>query len=193
MVEVRHQRELHARASDLAEQVEQVFSVIVVDEAVRPIGDRLGSDPDSAQVVTRVGLGQRLDVFPQCLRLHDQRITAGEEHVGDFVMLSQVAAQALALAHRELLAFQPHELGPAEAERAVGVTGLPLRGKEQDRLAVLVLHSLKRHPVQLGHVVLHLAGGMRIQGHPNLIGDHLQFAGVLAAVDRRRHRVEVRR
>ena len=109
------------------------------------------------------------------------------------MVLGQVAAQQLALAHRKLLALQPHELRPAEAEGAVGVTGLALRGEEQRRFAILVLHTRQRLTVVAGHVVFHLTGRMRVQRHPDLVGYHLELARVLARVDRRRHLVEVGR
>ena len=109
------------------------------------------------------------------------------------MVLRDVGGQALALAHCELLAFQPDKLRPAETEGAVGVAGLPLGGEEQHCLAVFVLHAFQRLTRQLGHVVLHLAGRVRIQSHPNLIRDQFQLARVFAAVDRRRHAVEIRR
>ena len=109
------------------------------------------------------------------------------------MVLRQVAAQQLALAHCELLALQTHELRPAEAERAVGVAGLTLRREKQRRLAVLVLHPGQRLAPVAGHVVFHLTRRMRIQRHPDLVRDHLQLARVLARVDRRRHLVEIGR
>ena len=87
MVEVRHQRQLQAGVDHLAEEGEQVFGVIVVEEAVRPVGDGLGADPHGAQVVPGVLGDQRLDVVAQRRGLHDQRVAAGEEHIGDLVVL----------------------------------------------------------------------------------------------------------
>jgi hypothetical protein len=77
-------------------------------------------------------------------------------------VLAQVGDELVGLAGRELEVFEPDELRPAEAVRAVGVTGLPLRREEEHRLPVLVLHAGEPGSADARYVQLHLACRMRV-------------------------------
>ena len=191
MVEVGHEGELQARIRHLFEEAEQVVGVVVVEEAVRPVGDRLRADADGTEIVSHARLQQRLNILPQVLGLHDQRVAAGEEDIADLVMGGGVSGQAVGLAHGELFALHAHELRPAEAEGAISVARLPLAGEEEHGLAVLVLHPFQRHALKRGHVVFFLAGRVWVQRHADLVGHRPDLVRRQALVERVGHAVIV--
>ena len=157
---VPHHREVLAGCADLLEEAQQVVGVVVGDESLRPVGHRLGADPDRGD---RIHLEQWLDVPAQHPGLHDHRVAAGEQHIGDLGMLGEVGEQAAGLRGGEAQFLGSDELGPAEAEGAVGVTGLSPVGEEQDRLAVLVLDPGERDTAHRRHIGGHLLRRMGIQ------------------------------
>ncbi len=152
MAVVGHQREMPARGADLFEEPQQVVGVVVGDESVRPVGQGLRSDSQVAQV-RQVFRQQRLHVFAQHAGLHDQRVAAGDQHVGDLGMGLQVGDEGRGLARREAHVRQVDELGPAKTVGAIGVAGLALTGKEQHRLPVLVLQAGDGLAAERRHVV----------------------------------------
>ena len=79
------------------------------------------------------------------------------------LVLSQVANQLIHFLVGELEVFVANELGPAEAEGAVRVAGLPVCGEEENGLAVLVLQSRNGLAIDVGHVVGHLPGRVRVE------------------------------
>ena len=90
-------------------------------------------------------------------------------------MRGQVIVQAVRLLGDDLERVVAHELGPTEAEGAVGVAGLPLAGKEQHGFAVLVLETVNRLVRHLGDVQLPLPGGVRVELFADLVGAGLDL------------------
>ena len=90
-------------------------------------------------------------------------IAAGEEHVGDLGVLAEIARELIDVLVRELHVVEADELRPAEAEGAVGVTGLTVGWEEEGGLVVLVLDAGNGLAVDGRHVVGHLAGRVGIQ------------------------------
>ena len=171
---------------DLLEEPQAVVRVGVRDEPLRPVGDRLRADADVPDVL-QVRRQQRLDVAAQHARAHDHRIAAGEEHVGHITTGAQVGDEIVRLLRLELQILHAHELRPPEAVRAVGVAGLARSGKEQDRLAVLVLQPGQRPPVELRDVVRELPRRVGVQAAADplhLGGERLGVAAGQHAFDR---------
>ena len=84
MVEVGHDVEGPVDGADVADQLVQLR---IVEDAERIEGRHLAPDADRADV--RDG-GQPLDDRPQLRRAHDERISAGQEHVGDLAVRTDV-------------------------------------------------------------------------------------------------------
>ena len=82
-------------------------------------------------------------------------------------MRPEIAEQVIGLRRLELDVLQPHELRPPEAVGAVGMAGLPRRGKEQQGLAVLVLQPRKPLPVEHRDVMGELSCRMGIEALPD--------------------------
>lgn len=116
--DVRHERERLARRDHALEEARELVGVRIVEEAIGVVGEGLGADPDAREVRQLRG-EQRLDVAAEDVRPHHERVASREEHARHFGMLLEVRDEALGLARRERV--EPHELGPAEAIRAVGV------------------------------------------------------------------------
>ena len=90
MREVRHYRQRPARGDDLAEQPEGRVGVRVGDEPLRPVGQRLGADPDRLEVVQAVRrVDERLDVPAEHRLAHDHGIAAGDQDAGHLGMLAR--------------------------------------------------------------------------------------------------------
>ena len=135
-----HERQVDPGRRDPLEQVQHLVRVIIGQEAVRPVAERLGADADCAQV-REAGLQQGHYVSRQVARTHDHRVATREQHVGHLRMGAYVLHQHLGLPHGELELIHAHKLRPAEAERTVGMTGLTVAGEEEHCLPILVLHA----------------------------------------------------
>ena len=72
---------------------------------------------------------------------HGHGITACDKDVGNLGILLQVFDKQFGLFHTELHIVHSGELGPPEAEGAVGMTGLSLGEEEEHRLPVFVLNT----------------------------------------------------
>lgn len=173
MAVVGHQSAVAPRPHHVLEEAQQVVGVVVGDEALRPVRRRLGADADVAHV-RQLRCEQRLDVAAQDARAHHQRIAAGDQNIRDFRVSPQVGHEALRVRGLEMQLRQVDELRPAEAVGAVGMAGLSLAGEEEDGLLVLVLQAGQLAAVEIGHVVLPLAAGMRV---------HLEAYAVCRLVD----------
>ena len=92
MTAMRHYCEVFARFAHLANEAHQVIRILTLGEAVRPIGNRLGTHPDAVQVRN---VHQWLDVLPQELRLHDHRVAAGDKYAVDLRVLLYIPTQLL--------------------------------------------------------------------------------------------------
>ena len=165
---VRHQRERAAPGRDLLEEPERVVRVAVGDVPLRPVGQRLGPDPDGLDVVER-GIEQRLDVAAQDAAAHDHRVPAGDEHAGHLAVPAQVGDERVDVVGRHLELGLVDELRPPEAVGAVGVAGLALLGEEQHGLRVLVLEPGEPHAVHVRRVEQQLAGWVGVESHPDLM------------------------
>jgi hypothetical protein len=100
---------------------------------------------------------------------HDQGVTARQQHIRDLGVAAQIPDQLLRFRRCELEPVEPHELRPAEAERAVGVAGLALAGEKEHGLPVLVLRPRQLVAAVAGDVVSALPGGMRVERVANAI------------------------
>ena len=170
--EVRHERERLARLDDLLEQPQRVVGVRVGEEPGRPVRERLGADADRLDLLE---LEQRLDVAAQHRLTHDHRVAAGEQHAGDLRVLLQVRDEPGDVVGGHLQVRLADELGPAEAVRAVRVTGLALFGEEEHGLRVLVLQAVDRLVADPRHVELELARRVRVEPHAHLVGGRLHL------------------
>ena len=90
-------------------------------------------------------------------------------------MGGQIAVQALGVPGRDFQLLVADELGPAEAEGAIGVAGLALAGKEQDGFAVFVLQSLEDFGFVGGNVEFALPGRMGIEAGADFRGRAVDF------------------
>jgi hypothetical protein len=193
MGEVRHHRERPARGDDLAEQGEGVVGVGVGDEPLRPVGQRLGADPDRLEVVKAVPrIDERRDVPAEHRLAHDHGIAPGDQDAGHLLMLAQVGHQRADVVGGHLQLGLVHELRPAEAVAAVRVAGLALPGEEEHGFRVLVLQAGQRPAVQAGRVQQQLAGRMGVEAHPDLVRGGAQPGLGCAAVDHVREPSHVR-
>jgi len=184
MGEVRHHREIPARGDDLAEQPQGVIGVRVGDEPLRPVGQRLGAEPDRLDVVQAVPrVDERLDVPAQYRLAHDHGIAPGDQDAGHLGVLAQIGHQRADVVGGHLQVGLVHELGPAEAVAAVRVAGLALPGEEQHGFLVLVLQARQRPALQAGRVQQQLARRMGVEPHPDLVRGGAQPGRGLAAVD----------
>ena len=174
VVVVGHHRDVLPAAHQPLEQPQHLVGVVVGHEAPGPEAERLGADAHRAHVL-QAGVQQGLEIAGQARGPHHHRVPAGDQEVGDLPVPAQVALQGLDLPRGELHLRVPDELGPAEAEAAVGVAGLPLAGKEEHGLPVLVLHPLHGLPVQGGDVQLLLAGRMGVQAPADIPGQPLDL------------------
>src|SRR5215470_11396898 len=84
-------------------------------------------------------------------------------------MRPDVIYQLSCFLHREFQFINSHKLRPPEAEGTIRMTGLPTRRKEQHRFSIFMLHAPQFMAVDRGDIVLHLAGGMRVQFSSNQI------------------------
>ena len=157
---------------------------------VGPVGQRFRPDPDRVQI-GEIGLQQRIDIHAEVLRPHDHGIAAREKHVGDLGIVFEVPDETFDLPAGELQLIDAHELGPAEAEGAVGVAGLTLGREEQDRLPVLVLHAVQFLVVLPGHVVLELTRGLWVQIPSDPVHGPRRFRVTRPFFRQCRHLVEV--
>jgi hypothetical protein len=109
---VRHHREIPARGDDLAEQPQGVIGVRVGDEPLRPVGQRLGAEPDRLDVVQAVPrVDERLDVPAQYRLAHDHGIAPGDQDAGHLGVLAQVGHQRADVVGGHLQVWLVHELG----------------------------------------------------------------------------------
>merc|ERR1719197_2474055 len=145
--------------------------------------ERLRADTNVLDVV-QGAVGHELpQVLLPRLRLHDARIATGEEDVGHERLGAQVVVQLLCLSVVE--GVKTNELCPAEAVRAVRVTVLALRRKEQHGLLVLVLHAVNTPSVRANWPVeLDLPGRMRIHLQPDAVDQVPPRDLLLAALER---------
>ena len=186
---MRHHCEVFARFAHLANEAHQVIRILTLGEAVRPIGNRLGTHPDAVQVWD---VHQRLDVLPQELRLHDHRVAAGDQHAVDLGVLLHVPAQLLRFLVRKLQLIVADKLRPTKAVRAVGVTGLALRREKQYRLIVFMLHARQLHAIEHRLVQLLLPRRMRVQSRLNLPSSQLDLGIGCLPADQIAHTLEIR-
>ncbi len=100
-----------------------------------------------------IGLQQCFDIAAQQFCLHDERIAAGEEDIGDLRVGPEVFDHQFYIPHGELQFIHAHKLGPAETKGAVSMAGLPLAGEKQHRLAVLVLDAREGYALYTGHIL----------------------------------------
>ena len=175
MVEVGHDRDVPARADEVRQQAQQIVRILVVDEAMRPEGERLGADPDVLHVGQRRILGEGPQVALYHPGLHDHRVAAREQNVRDFGMVGEVTVQADRILGRDLQLLLANELRPAEAERAVGVAGLALAREEQNGFAIFVLKSFESLAFFTGDIELPLPGRMRIEIGADIGGSALDL------------------
>ena len=78
-------------------------------------------------------------------------------------MLAEIAGELIDVLVGKLHVVEANELGPSEAEGAVGVTGLTVGWEEERGLVVLVLNAGNGLAVDGRHVVGHLPGRVGIQ------------------------------
>ena len=163
------------RADEVLHQAQQIVRVLVVDEAVRPEGERLGADAD----VLNVGQRRVVDEGPHIALhhpgLHDHRIAARKQNVGDLGMGGEITVHVDRILRRDFQLLIAHELRPAEAERAVGVAGLTLAREEQHCLAILVLKTFQSLAFFAGDVELPLPGRMRVELGADVGGSAIDF------------------
>ena len=168
VIEVGHERNVPARVDEILQQAQQIVRILVVDEAMRPEGERLGADPD----VLHVGQRGIVDEGPQVALhhpgLHDHRVATREQNVRDFGMVGEITVQADRILGRDLQLLVAHELRPTEAECAVGVAGLTLAREEQSCLPIFVLKSFESFAFFLRNIKLALPGRMRIEARANI-------------------------
>mmetsp|Transcript_39919 Transcript_39919/g.132060 ORF Transcript_39919/g.132060 Transcript_39919/m.132060 type:complete len:492 (+) Transcript_39919:115-1590(+) len=142
VAQVRHHRDVPpAHLLDLAQQREELVGVGVGREALRPKRERARADAQVLDVRQEGRVLEGLEVLLEDARLHDHRVAAGEEDVGDLLVLGEVVEERARVLLREAQVRVADELRPAEAVRAVRVARLRRRGEEQHRLRVLVLHA----------------------------------------------------
>ncbi|MFD9283981.1 hypothetical protein ACFWD7_43250 [Streptomyces mirabilis] len=188
MGEVGHQDEVAAARDDLFEQAQHVVGVAVGEETVRPEGERLGADADR---LDRLDLQERFDVAAQHLGAHHHRVAARDERAGDLRVGAQIGGCGGDVVGGDAQVGLADELGPAEAVRAVGVADLALAREDQHRLRVLVLEAGEAPPFVHGDVGVELAGGMRVELHPDLVG-RAQDVGLRGVLRQQfRHLLEV--
>ena len=168
VVEMRHDRDMAARPHDILEQPQHAVGILVVDEAVRPEGERLGADPDVLDMLQRRIVDEGPEIAFHHPGLHDHGVAAGHQQVRDVRVGGEIAVQAFGVLGRDFQLLVADELGPAKTEGAIGVTGLPLAREEQHGLAVFVLQSLEDLVLLAGNVELPLAGRMGIEAAANL-------------------------
>ena len=181
MVVVGHDGHVLAAINQFGEQFDQLVGVLVGHETVRPEGEGLGADADGLDVI-ELRLQQGFQVLNQVLGFHHHGVATGDQQVGHFGVLLQVAVQLLGISAGHFQVFVTHKLRPAEAEGAVAVAGLALGREEQHGFAVLVLHAVQHLAVQFRHVHFHLARRVRVQFVPDFLGHGLNFllVGTLA-------------
>ena len=187
VVVVRHQRQVFAAGDHFLEQVQQVLGVGIGYHALGPEGECLGADADGANLFQ---FQQRLDMSPQVLGFHYQRVATGDQHIGNFRVGLNVFLQLAGFLGGDFQIVITDELGPAEAEGAIAVTDLALAGKKQHSLVVLVLHAIDLLAVHFRHVVFHLPGGVRVQRF-SYFGDGGLDDGLVTAAHGIGHFVEV--
>ena len=191
VVEVRHDGDALAGSDHPLQQTQHVVRVGVADETERPECQRLGSDPDIAEMVETGIVDERLQVALHHPGLHHHGIAAGDQQVADVGMGREIVVQAARLVGGDLVGLLAHELGPAEAERAVGVTGLPLAREKQHGLAVLVLQPFHRPLFGLRNVQLPLACGVGVELVADLEDRGVDLLRRDLALQQVRHQIEV--
>ena len=188
-----HDGDVLATLDHALEQPDQFVRIGRGVEAVGPEGQRLGADADGLDVI-EIRVQQRLEIGLQMLGLHHHRVAAGKQQVGDLGVVAQVVVQFRGFGGRDAQLLVADELGPAEAEGAVAVAGLPLAREEQHRFTVLVLHAFEATPIGVArHVHFHLVGRMGIEFVADLVGHTFDLGLVGAAAHHRRHALEVLR
>ena len=101
VVVVRHEGQVLAGGDDVTEQRHQIIAVLISDKAVRPEGQRLGTDTDGTNMV-ELRFQQWFQVGTQVLGLHHHGIAPGDQDIGHFRMFAQVVAQLTGFLGRNL-------------------------------------------------------------------------------------------
>src|SRR5690625_5253552 len=124
--------------SHLFKELQCLFGIPVGYILIWPVTQRFTSNSYRPEI-GKVGFQQRLDISPQNVPLHHHRVSACEEHIRHFRVIPKIADQLVCLPHSKLVLIHSHKLRPAEAKRAVGMTGLALAREEKYRFTIFML------------------------------------------------------
>ena len=140
MAEMGHQGSPAAGTVDFFKQSQQIIGIVVVQEAVRPVRERFGANADVLQVGD-ITFQNGVDIGLENGCFHNHRIAAGEEDIGDLRVLAEICYHLVGFFHGDLEIIHADELGPAEAEGAVGMTCLTLSREEKSCFFIFMLHA----------------------------------------------------